>query len=356
MRRERGSEHLLRRRIRSEAEPRSMPPTRFALSPFRRLPCQERFPTMLVTALVRFRLPRVAWRATSCFGMAWCSRSGRPGIPRLGPNTRLMAGLRQGHAVKIESVSAGWWSRSEPYALRSRYRLLLLLPTLAACTLTIGCHSTPTPACLPYTSLSEAPQAQLVASERCVDHLPPSATPAPIGTYVEAWNDRMYHEGEMHQFLITRNLWFNGSTELGPEGQERVGQLAELLKVSPQPIWVEEEALVLRPNQTYDEANNELRTLNQLRRQTLVDTFAARGVLQADELVMMQTDRSVGVRGIESPLIFNRQYLDGMGGMGRGGMGRGGLGGQGVGGLGGFGGMGAAGGMGGMGFGGGGIF
>jgi len=214
----------------------------------------------------------------------------------------------------------------------------------------------PTVSCLPYTSIREAPQAQIVASERCVEHLPLSATPAPIGTYVQSWNDVMVHEGETHQYFLTRNLWFNGSTELGPEGRERVGQLAELLKVSPQPIWVEEEPLALLPNQTYDQASDALRTLNQRRRETLVQAFAEQGVLHANELVVLQTDRSVGVRGIESPLIYNRQYSDGMNGMGRGGMGRGGLGGMGVGGFGGMGGMGAAGGMGGMGFGGGGIF
>ena len=222
----------------------------------------------------------------------------------------------------------------------------------ATCVLTGCAHTNRCDTCIPTSHTLDGPNASVVAADRCVDPLPLGAIPSPPGTYVNHWSDAMVQQAANRQAIITRNLWFNGSTELGPDGQEKIMELAESLKQHPHWVWLEEEPLEIGPTQSYEEALAEQLELNAARRNNVINSLASIGVVGIDEFVEFTTEKPVGIRGIEAPQVFNTQFMGGgMGG--RGGRGGGGIGGGG-GGLGG-GGLGG-GGFGGGGFGGGGFF
>jgi hypothetical protein len=151
--------------------------------------------------------------------------------------------------------------------------------------------------------------------------------------------------------MLTRNLWFDGGNELGPDGREHLVRFAESFGESPRMILIEEEPVAITSGQSYADALAANGLLNNQRKAAVVNTLAGLGISDAEGLVFFTSDRSVGIRGIEAPNVLNRQFMGGMGG--RGGMG-GGLGGGMGGGMGG--GLGGGMGIGGGGFGGGGIF
>jgi hypothetical protein len=205
--------------------------------------------------------------------------------------------------------------------------------------------------CIEKSADVAAPHASLAATQRCVEELPCSSVPAPPGTYVNAWSDAMVAQAAVQGDIITRNLWFDGGEELGPDGRERLIKVSESFGDQPRMILIEEEPVAIAAGQTYADALAANEKLNLERKANVVSGLASLGIPNAEELVYFTKDRSVGVRGIEAPNVFNSQFMGGMGG-GLGGRG-GGIGGGGFGG--GFGGGGFGGGFGGGGFGGGGF-
>jgi len=209
--------------------------------------------------------------------------------------------------------------------------------------------------CIETTGDVADPKASLLATERCVEALPCAAVPAPPGTYVNAWSDAMGAQAVAQGDIITRNLWFDGGEELGPDGREHLVKIAQSFAERPRLILIEEEPVAIAVSQTYSEALAANGELNSQRKANVVRMVGELGIADAEGLVFFTSDRSVGIRGIEAPNVFNSQFMGG--GMGMGG-GRGGMGGgmgMGMGGMG-MGGMGMGMGMGMGGFGGGGMF
>lgn len=146
----------------------------------------------------------------------------------------------------------------------------------------------------------------------------------PPGTYNNAWGNVMAHQADVQGEIITRNLWFDGGDQLGPDGRERIVDIAGSLPYQPRLVLIEEEPVEVAADQEYDEALRANERLNVDRKRAVIEALAAHGVADPHELVFFTSDRSVGVRGIEAPNVFNRQFMGGMMG-GRGGMGRGGM-------------------------------
>ena len=212
-------------------------------------------------------------------------------------------------------------------------------------------------ACLPYSHAEVPPKAGVVDTQKCVERLPKDAVPVPAGAYVRNWRGAMSNGAQQQQWVISRNAWFDGGSQLGPKGQTHVNRIAENLKMQPCWVVIETEPVALQPGGSYDDALLFNETLQAERKAAVVNALAEVGNEDAADWVVFADDRSVGVRGIEAPIIFNGQFGGGggnQGGVGRGGGGGfgGGLGGGGMGG----GGMGGGGGGFGGGGGGGGIF
>ncbi len=252
----------------------------------------------------------------------------------------------------------------------SRASALIVLVACGGCALTgktqhdDGCPCGD-PSCLPVATGEVPPGAQVAAISRCVQPLPKDGVPSPAGTYVDQWRGAMSAAAQQQHWVVTRNQWFDGGSELGPNGKKHVERIAECMFTQPNYVVVETEPVHLELGETYEDALKRNEELQVGRREEVVSSLASAGVENADQWVVFAEDRTVGVRGIEAPLIYNRQFMGGMMGGNRGGIGRGmggGMGGLG-GGMGGFGGMGGMGGFGGMGgggfgggFGGGGFF
>ncbi|MEM8669843.1 MAG: hypothetical protein AAGG48_20120 [Planctomycetota bacterium] len=205
---------------------------------------------------------------------------------------------------------------------------------------------------MPKTSGQSPPAAKLSAWQRCVEPIPNEAIPAAPGTYVNAWQQAHWAGAQQRNWVIPRNEWFSRGDQLSPDGLLHLSRIVDAMQESPNWVVIENEPVALERDEEYEEAYDRIAQLQVRRKQVVIERLAAGGVEDAEKWVIFGEDRNVGVRGIEAPQIFNRQFQQGLGAGGnRGGLGRGGFGGGGIGG-GGFGG----GGLGGGGFGGGGIF
>lgn len=219
--------------------------------------------------------------------------------------------------------------------------------------------------CLPTACVESEPTAGIVDTQRCLQPFPRRAVSAPSGTYVNQWREATSVGASGQNWVISRNEWFNGGDELGPDGILHLARIAEAITVDPSLVVIEAEPVSLAASESYPEALERNQTLHDVRKSYVVNALARAGIEDAASYVIFAEDRTVGVRGIEAPSVFGRQFLSGgrggrgnRGGIGRGfgggGFGGGGFGGGGFGG--GFGGGGFGGGFGGGGFGGGGIF
>jgi len=266
----------------------------------------------------------------------------------LGQNTvvtMLVKSQRHGHSKKL--------------LRRKAYSVLLSLPLL----ISSGCATLPSKtaphnrdcpcgqaSCVPVSTSHLPPAAGIDVAHRCTDRLPNDAVPAPAGTYVSQWRGAMSYGAQQQHWVVTRNEWFDGGSQLGPKGLQHMQRIAQCHLAEPHVVVIETEPVALEMQQSYEDALQSNQRLQLDRRNVVVAALDNAGVPDADQWVVFAEDRSVGVRGIEAPQVFNSQF--GGGGRGnRGGIGRG-QGGMGGGGMGG----GLGGGMGGGGFGGGGIF
>jgi len=249
---------------------------------------------------------------------------------------------------------SGWYGR-----LLVGFGLLLMIGSLGCATDTShmqtceDCRSNDNPRCLPRSHSQDPPNAALVGVQRCVEPLPKDGVPVPAGAYVQQWRESMVEGAQQRHWFIDRNEWFDGGSELGPEGRKHVSRIAEAMTMQPDWVIIETEPVSIELGESYEEALMRQQRLQEERWNVVVMFLSQAGNQNAAEWVVFGDERPVGVRGIEAPMIFNRQFMNGggnRGGMGRGVGGGGGFGGGGFGG-GGFGG----GGFGGGGFGGGGF-
>ena len=238
------------------------------------------------------------------------------------------------------------------------FGLLLMMLSLGCATdsqmqTSAECRSCDEPRCLTRSYSQAPPNAAIVGTQRCVEPLPKDSVPVPAGAYVQQWRESMVEGAQQRHWFISRNEWFDGGSELGPEGRKHVSRIAEAMKLQPDWVVIETEPVSLELGESYEDALMRQQELQEERRNVVVMLLAEAGNENAAEWVIFGDERPVGVRGIEAPMIFNGQM--GGGGGNRGGIGRGAGGGMGGGGGLGGGGMGGGGGGGGFG-GGGGIF
>ena len=164
------------------------------------------------------------------------------------------------------------------------------------------------------------------------EDIPGRAISALPGTYVSGWSDAMTATAAKHQFVVERAEWFSGGDQLGPDGQKHLRQLAERLPMNVARVTVEAEPLRFEDReQSYEDAQQTTKELNEQRRSRIVVGLTELGVADADSRVVVELLDRVGVRGIEAPRVF-LQGTSGGGRLGRGGGSGGGRGGGGFGG------------------------
>lgn len=116
----------------------------------------------------------------------------------------------------ISNHDLGSVQMSAPGPLLARLMTLMVLMSmlnLTGCALTDsrqrlsdnsctqGCQSS----CLPETNGSSPPTVKMAAWERCVDPMPLDAVPAPVGTYVQAWQQAQSAAAGQNHWVIERN-------------------------------------------------------------------------------------------------------------------------------------------------------
>jgi hypothetical protein len=182
----------------------------------------------------------------------------------------------------------------------------------------------------------------------CIDNcatIPQGAIPAPAGVHVNAINGGQSYLAESLDFVIYKHEWYLGGEQPGPDGRRHLATILGRLSEVPFPIVVEP----VVPEELKDNSSEDAAQLNEARRRHVVEYFAARGVADADQRVILGFPKAEGLYG-DQGLLAGTRYLYGQGG---GGAGVGALGGFGAGGSSGFGG--GMGGFGGGGLGGGGL-
>lgn len=240
-------------------------------------------------------------------------------------------------AITLPMIRAGSGTRCPdvPQSRCQRRHLGWLVCWLAV-PLSLGCSHLPShrhaalcePECLETDFAFQPPLAGTQNTQKCVQELPCEAVPVAPGTYVNAWSDTMAESADRQHEIITRNYWYQGGEQLGPDGRLRVTQIAESFAQYPRIVLLEEEPVAIAREQSYEEALEQTRQLNLQRKNAVIDALAQQGISGAESMVLFTTDRSVGVRGVEAPNVYNAQYSGGMGMGGRGGMFGGGMGGM----------------------------
>jgi hypothetical protein len=182
-----------------------------------------------------------------------------------------------------------------------------------------------------------------IGPDKCAN-IKPGAMPAPTGTYTCQWQNAQAERAEAGKYVVQQCEWYMGGKSLGPDGRSHVDRIGKFVSQTPFPVVV---------------ARSDDDTLNEARRQLVVEKLVACGVEDANDRVIIERPEGEGLYGPEAVRYGSLRSLGissfgggaggGGGGIGGGGMGGGGLGGGGVGGMGG-------GGMGGMGGGGMGMF
>lgn len=142
-------------------------------------------------------------------------------------------------------------------------------------------------------------------------HQPPVIMPAPLGSYVNAWETAQRFRAEEDDFVIYLNEWHLGA-QLGPYGQYHLHQIARRLPGVPFPVKIQPS-----PDET----------INTERRALVITLLSQAGVPNAESRVVVALPHAEGLRG---DLIW-RAYLSqmrtttgGIGGAGTGGLGLGG--------------------------------
>lgn len=192
---------------------------------------------------------------------------------------------------------------------------MAVVVTLGLCSLSMGCQSTN----------------GFLGVDRGA-RIDKGAIPAPAGTHVCQWQQIQTGRAEQDDFVINTNEWSGDGQELGPDGRRHVQTIAGRIRTSPFPVLI---------------AAGEDESLNQIRKQVIIDMLQERGVVDASQRTVIGYPEAEGLYGTEAAR-FGSMRMMGIGGMGMGGvggMGGGGGGGGLGGGMGGFGG-GSGGGMG----------
>jgi uncharacterized membrane protein YgcG len=230
------------------------------------------------------------------------------------------------------------------------FRVILIVSCLPGCALHQPSGRPGSQSLKPATAAAARQQSEVrrrpaEAEEYRRDNIPANAVPAIAGTAVNTWSDQMICAARCQQLAIARHCWYAGGSVPGPDGRRQIEAAAGYLRENAGLLLVEAEPVQPGYDESLEEAIARTEVLNHQRRECVVATLTAAGVPSADQRTELGVPRPVGIRGIESPRIYNQ--LSG------GGMGQGQRGGQG--GMGGMGG-GVGGGMGGGFGGGGGLF
>jgi len=162
--------------------------------------------------------------------------------------------------------------------------------------------------------------------------------PVKPGYYLNGWNNAMRCSAGTEQFVISRNAWFNGGSQLGPDASDNMVQLAEKLNAGSDHVLLETEPVQPEYSETLATATARTNRLDGQRHATVVAALQNAGVANADSRVHLSPIDELGTRGIEAPQVFNSLFSNGSRGGGQnggGGQSQGGLGGGGGGGGGG---------------------
>lgn len=240
-----------------------------------------------------------------------------------------------------------------------RLRLTAAL-TVAACAAAVGCLRKHTDACDSCDKCGSPVRGRLanLRPDNCAD-IPCGAIPTHAGTYTNAYLNKQADKAEVDDFVFYYNEWKDGEAVLGPFGRAHLAQVIARLPVVPFPIVVQPEPEYIQATTTTavnpDEKRPDMKALNDMRRQVIVDLLCQAKIPNAKERVVLGIPTAEGLYGDEGERIYPQLIQNQLGGYGNGygngfGFGRGfGFGNGFGGGFGGFGGFG--GGFGGFGFG-----
>jgi hypothetical protein len=118
----------------------------------------------------------------------------------------------------------------------------------------------------------------------------PPPMPAPLGTYVRAFQKTQTTLAEADDFVLYEYEWAEGSTVLSHYGQNHLMSLLPRIPSVPFPVLIQAHPSV---------------TLNQLRRQAIVKILLAHGIGDAEMRVKVGLPEAEGLDGEEAVLVHD---------------------------------------------------
>lgn len=124
--------------------------------------------------------------------------------------------------------------------------------------------------------------------------------PAPLGTYLNGWNDAQAAAAEADQFVIYRQEWYLDGVKLGPYGSYHLQRITKRLPYVPFQVIIE-------PDLHNDK-------VNQARKLLVVNELLAAGIMDAQTRVVVAYPRAEGLYGEEAVRIYLQRFSGNRGG------------------------------------------
>jgi hypothetical protein len=135
---------------------------------------------------------------------------------------------------------------------------------------------------------------------QCLADIPPGAIAQPLGTFDCQWQVTQAQLAEADDFVIYQYEWTDG-VQPSPFGRDHLQAISERLQFASASVVIERSG---------DES------LDQVRRQVVVDFLASNGYESPDDLVVIGKAAAEGLYGFEAPLI-SRGFTTSSGGGGQ---------------------------------------
>ena len=148
----------------------------------------------------------------------------------------------------------------------------------------------------------------------------PPAPPAPLGSTIDQINQIQETNAEASDFVVYQHEFDLGTRKLNMAGKDHVKEIAQrMLSGQSFPVIIERSMTSVRPGDKHKYAVHPNPALDMQRRDVIVRSLTAMGVLDAEERVVVAPALTPGYTGPEAERAYERgmsDYSDGYGSFG----------------------------------------
>jgi hypothetical protein len=150
---------------------------------------------------------------------------------------------------------------------------------------------------------------QHIRNKRAVYNPPPP--PAPLGSVIDQINQTQETNAEASDFVVHQHEFTLGTRQLNMAGKDHVKELAQrILAGQPFPVIIERSMTTARQDTAYQFPIHPNPELDMQRREVIVRSLTAMGVVDADQRVVVAPALAPGFTGAEAERTYQQGFSD----------------------------------------------